>query len=664
MSVIEPRTFPSYAFGPFVLDGAERLLWRGDEVVALTPKVFETLFVLVENHGRVVTKNVLMETLWPDVFVEESSLTQNISLLRKALGNGQADQVYVETIPKRGYRFVAPVTEVKSECPTNFSLSSDLGKTSSSDLDETSVDVDETLSSDPDKTLPSDFDKLKLVGHRRWLRWQSLAVLFCVVAVSVGALFWWRTRTAARHPGFALKSVAVLPFKTVGGDGDTELLALGMANSVILKLTHVDQLTVLPTSSVFKYIGGERDALAIGKKLGVDAVLDGTVQRSGDQVRVTAQLINLKDGKTIWSGQFDEQYRSIFCLQDSVSELLAGDLRLQVLSLRAKSDSKPITRDAEAYQAYLKGLYFWNQRSKETLPKAIEHLQQAVDKDENFAVAHALLADCYHISPGILRSNPDEAAAARQKAETAALRAIALDETLAEAHTVMAGILANRGDGDGASKEYRQALLLNPGYATAHVRYAHFLFARLDLEGAVRETRQAQALDPMSPVTNAALGYMLMMDREWEGSIQYLQRSLELNPDATQSRISLGLAYLHCGRNDEAVAEFSKVAEQDPVSSQMSLALTYAKLGRRDEAHKLVAEVLRSAHREQASNYDLVTIYFALGEKERGFALLRKSTLSWHEKALLKLDPEMDDVRSEPRFEAIVNKQFYPEQRS
>jgi tetratricopeptide (TPR) repeat protein len=154
------------------------------------------------------------------------------------------------------------------------------------------------------------------------------------------------------------------------------------------------------------------------------------------------------------------------------------------------------------------------------------------------------------------------------------------------------------------------------------------------------------------------------MNRQWEGSIPYLQRSLELNPDATQSRISLGLAYLHCGRNDEAVAEFSRVAVQDPLSSQMNLALTYAKLGRRDEAHKLVGEVLRSAHRDQARNYELVTIYFALGDKERGFELLRKSQLSWTEKALLKLDPELDDVRSEPKFEAIVNKQFYPEQSS
>lgn len=663
MSAIERKTSPSYAFGPFVLNGTERLLLRGDEVVALTPKVFETLFVLVENHGRVLTKSVLMEVLWPDAFVEESSLSQNISLLRKALGNGQADQVYVETIPKRGYRFVAPVTEV-IEVNELRELKADTAETQAGQT--APVNLSEAKTTEPGSAtiaVPPTPVASGAASVRRRLGWRALAALFCIIAVTAGMLYWWRVRTT-RQPAFALKSIAVLPFKTVGADGETELLALGMANSVILKLTRVEQLTVLPTSSVFKYIGGTRDAISVGNELGVDAVLDGTVQRSGDQVRVTAQLITLKDGKTIWSGKFDEQYRDIFCLQDTVSELLAGDLRLQVLSLRAKSDSKPITRDAEAYQAYLKGLYFWNQRSKETLPKAIEHLQQAVDKDGNFAIAQALLADCYHISSGILRSNPEQAATDRQRAETAAMKAIALDETLAEAHTVMAGILANRGDGDGASKEYRRALLLNPSYATAHVRYAHFLFARLDLDGAVRETRQAQTLDPMSPVTNAALGYMLMMNRQWEGSIQYLKRSLELNPDATQSRISLGLAYLHCGRSDEAMTEFSKVADQDPVSSQMNLALTYAKLGRRDEAHKLVGDVLRSGHRDQASNYDLVTIYFALGEKERGFALLRKSTLSWHEKALLKLDPELDNVRSERKFEAIVNKQFYPEQSS
>jgi DNA-binding winged helix-turn-helix (wHTH) protein/TolB-like protein/Tfp pilus assembly protein PilF len=660
MSASERKTFPSYAFGPFVLNGAERLLLRGDEVVALTPKVLETLFVLVENHGRVLTKNVLMEALWPDCFVEESSLTQNVSLLRKALGNGQADQVYIETIPKRGYRFVAPVIEV-SEVFKAIEMNADTPReqlAGRAPAEAASVKRESTSGAGTLSTLLG----LRIVRHSS--RWRTLVAVSCLLAVSAGMFYWWRVQTGNRKLAVAPKSVAVLPFKTVGANGETELLALGMADSVILKLSKVQQLTVLPTSAVFKYIGGERDALSIGHELGVDAVLDGTVQRWGDQVRVTAQLISLKDGKTLWSGQFDEKYRDIFCLQDSVSGLLAGDLRLQVLSLQAKSESRPITRDAEAYQEYLTGLYFWNQRSRETLPKAIEHLLRAVSKDEKFALAHALLADCYHVSPGILKSDPAAAATARQKAEAAAIRALELDETLAEAHTVMAGILANRGDGDGASREYRRALILNPGYATAHVRYAHFLFALLDLDGAVREARQAQALDPMSPITNAALGYMLTMNRQWEGSIPYLQRSLELNPDAIQGRISLGLAYLHCGRNDEAVAEFARVANQDPVSSQINLALTYAKLGRRDEAHKLVGEVLRSSQRKQASNYDLVTIYFALGEKERGFALLQKSTLNWTEKALLKLDPELDNVRSEPKFEAIVSKQFYPEQSS
>jgi DNA-binding winged helix-turn-helix (wHTH) protein/TolB-like protein/Tfp pilus assembly protein PilF len=635
MSVIERKTFPAYAFGPFVLDGTERLLLRGDEVVALTPKVLETLFVLVENRGRVLTKNVLMEALWRDTFVEESSLVQNISLLRKALGNGHSDQVYIETIPKRGYRFVAEVREITAEsAELQFNRSA------------------QTPLVEPVK--PLELSRVPHVG--RWFKWPALVALFCVIAVAV-SMFWWRVRTTQERSRVDLRTVAVLPFKTVGAEGDTELLALGLADSVILKLTRLPQISVLPTSAVFKYIGGEKDALSVGRELGVDAVLEGTVQRSGDRVRVTAQLITLKDGKTIWSGKFDEQYRDIFCLQDSVSELFAGDVRLQVLNLQAKSQPKPITRNAEAYQAYLMGLYFWNKRSSETLPKAIEYLQRAVDRDESFAVAYALLADCYHVYAGTLKNDPAMAMIARQGEEAAATRAIELDETLAEAHTVFAGILANKGDGNGALKEYRRALLLNPNYATAHVRYAYFLFVRRELDNAVAEARQARDLDPTSPITNTTLGYMLLMNRQCEESIPYFHRALELDPTATASRIDLGSAQLQCGRYSDAVTEFSTVASQDPVSSQLNLALTYAKLGRRAQAHKLIGEALRSPGRQQVSKYDLATIYVALGEKERAFGILRQSTFSWLEKGKLKFDPQLDKVRSEPRFESIVNEQ-------
>jgi DNA-binding winged helix-turn-helix (wHTH) protein/TolB-like protein/Tfp pilus assembly protein PilF len=640
MSVIERKMFPSYVFGPFLLNGTERLLLHGDEVVTLTPKVLETLFVLVENHGRVLTKAVLMEALWPDAFVEESSLVQSISLLRKALGNGPADQVYIETISKRGYRFVAQVRELNGD-PAETQSPRAAPATNPERLE-----AGEPLSSP------------RYTAVKSWRRWQTLAAVVCVVAVSLSMFYWWRVRAAQRQRSFDLRSVAVVPFKTVGAEGEAELLALGMADSVILKLTRLEHISVLPTSSVFKYLGAEKDALTIGRELGVDAVLDGTVQRSGDRVRVTAQLITLKDKKTIWSGTFDEEYRSIFCLQDSVSELFADEVRLQVLNLRAKSQARPITRDAEAYQAYLMGLYFWNRRTAENLPKAIEYLQQAVDRDSSFATAYALLADSYHVYGGLMKSDKEAIGTARQKAEAAATRAIQLDETIAEAHIVLGGLLADKGDGDGASKEYRRALLLNPNNATAHVRYAYFLFVRLELDNAVREARQAQQLDPASAITNAGLGYMLMMNRQFEESIPYLHRSLELNPEATSSRINLGLAQLHCGRYNEALAEFSTLASQDAISSQMNRALTYAKLGRRNEVHKLIGEVSRSPGRDQVSNYDLATIYVALGETERAFQILRRSSFSWLEKGQLRFDPELDNVRSEPRFEAIFRKQY------
>lgn len=643
MDVTERKTLPSYAFGPFVLSGTERVLRRGDELVSLTPKVVETLFVLVQNRGNVLTKNYLMETLWPDAFVEESSLAQNISLLRKALGNGQADQVYIETLSKRGYRFVAEVQEIPLRAE---GMQSDA---SQPPLNDEAVGIPTSAITSEPMSPPYNGRSLT-----RWMSWKNLAAIACLIAVSITTLYWWRL-AARKQESIALKSVAVLPFKTVGSESETELWGLGMADSVILKLAGLEQVTVLPTSSVFKYMTSDKNVLAIGRELGVDAVLDGTVQRTADQVRVTAQLITVKDGKTIWSGKIDEKSNNVFCLQDTVSELLAEELRLQVLKRARKSQSKPITRDPEAYQSYLAGLDLWHRRSAETLPKAIEHFQHAVEKDPSFALAHALLADCYYVNRN---SQQDSNVSMISKAEASAIRAIELDEALAEGHTVLAGVLANKDDGDGATREYKRALALDPNYATAHLRYSYFLLAVLDLEGAVREAKRSQELDPNSPLTNATLGFMLMTDRRYEESVAYYNRSLELNPNAIPSRVNLGLAHLHCGRYDEAIAQFSSVAELDPVVSKMNLAFANAKVGRKEEARKLVGQLIASLPNDQATNYALITIYAALGDHDKAFAILRKSSFDRMQKALLKFDPDLDSLRAEPEFEVLINQRY------
>jgi DNA-binding winged helix-turn-helix (wHTH) protein/TolB-like protein/Flp pilus assembly protein TadD len=645
MFAVEPQKLPSYAFGSFILDSTQRLLLRDSEVVALPPKVLETLFILVENHGRILSKNELMDALWPDTFVEESSLSQNISLLRKALGKSECDPVFIETIPKRGYRFVAAVSET-----TPDTLDPDSTTCLTSDLNESPSTAEH---------LSAGFQEFTRVA--RWQSWPALLAVFCIVAASAGLFFWWGVRTTVQR-GIGVKSVAVLPFKTVGALRDTELLQLGLTDSVILKLSRLDQITILPTSSIFKYLDVDQDALSMGRELGVDAVLDGTVQRANDRVRVTAHLITLRDGKTVWTGKFDLPYRDTFCLQDSLSDLLAEDVRLQVLNLQRKYESKPITRDAQAYEDYVKGLYLWNKRSSEPLSKAIAHLQLAVNRDSNFALAHALLADCYYVYSGTLKGDEQAARIAGQNAEAAARTAIQLDETLAEAHTALAGIMANRGDGEGASNEYRRALALNPGYATAHSRYSYFLLALLDLDGAVREARQAQQLDPRSPITNATLGYMLLMDRNYEESVFYSQTALELNGEAVAPRINLGLAQLHRKHHEDAITEFKRLAASDSVSSQINLALAYAKLGRQEESRKLIDEVMRSANRAHVNQFDLAVVYSAQGKSKKALEILRTATLSWLEKARLKLDPDLDELRSDPAFAAIVNEQFYPTQ--
>jgi TolB-like protein len=309
-----------------------RLLLRNGKAVPLAPKVFETLVILVESSGHTLEKDELMKRLWPDTFVEESSLAQNIFQLRKALKEGRSGRRYIETVPKRGYRFSADVRKI---------MQSD----------------DEAASSYP--------------TNGRFLIKED-------------------------ETGLAVKSLVVLPFKPLGeNESVDEYLGLGMADATIIKLSGLRQLVVVPTSTMFKYAWRKNDPQAVGRKLGVDAVLQGTIQRAGERVRVTVQLISLNDGKTVWSGKFDEHFTDIFAVQDSISEQVAGALALRITGAERRHLRKRYTENTEAYQAYLMGLFFWNKKSKEGLNKALEYFQQAIEKDPNYALAYAGLADSY-----------------------------------------------------------------------------------------------------------------------------------------------------------------------------------------------------------------------------------------------------------------------------
>ncbi|HSE31549.1 MAG TPA: winged helix-turn-helix domain-containing protein [Pyrinomonadaceae bacterium] len=622
------RPLSFYEFGPFRINVTERLLQHGDELVPLSPKVFDTLLILVENHGHVVEKRELMDQLWPDTFVEESSLTQNISLLRRALTSNDTDRQYIETIPKRGYRFIGDVNQLNE---------------SHDELTETSLVRD-----------AQDRESVMLTQHRGRSRTNlylaAIAVCVLLAVIAFGYRFKRRTATA----GLAGKSIAVLPFKTIGTNGESELLGLGMADALIIRLSRLDELTVLPTGSVFRFTDQDKDAIAIGKQLGVDAVLDGTVQRQGDTVRVTAQLIRLSDGKTVWSAKYDERQSNIFVLQDSISEQLATSLIPELSASTKKTLWVKSTTNADAYQAYLMGVNFWNRRTKDNLAKAINYLEQAVAKDPEFALAHAILADCYFLSgTDEYRSRPIDEALAR--AESSADRALHIDDSIAEAHTVKACIHMNRRQTDEAGTEFRRAIELNPTYSVAHLRYAYFLMFGLRLEEGVSHMRRAQQLDPASPVPNAALGGILLTARQTDESIKYSQRALELEPTLMAARMNLGEAYLAKGMFKEGIQELAKLPQTDDEYLMMEKAYAYAVAGRREEALKGMAALQKQVG-DKGAPYSYACIYAALGEKDKAFEWLEKINLNRVMLSSLKYDWQLDSLRKDARFNDFLKR--------
>ena len=631
-----------YEFGPFRLNVTERLLQRSDAEVPLTPKVVDTLVVLVENSGHVLGKDELMSELWPDSFVEESSLTQNISLLRKALSeNGNGEQ-YIETIPKRGYRFVARVHEIVPAA----------GELLIQERTSTHIVIEEQTDSGAHAAIAATASSFNpSSAQRRKFGYAVAVILILILAVPV--FYYVAVRNRASGEILNAKSIAVLPFKTVGAGSDNEVLGLGMADAIILRLSRDSRRTVLPTSSVFKYANNDSDALSAGHALGVDAVLAGTVQRDGDRVRVTAQLITLDDGKTLWSGTFEQDYSSVFTLQDSIAEKLSAALQPE----RTTNDqalAKHATDNHEAYQAYLMGLYFWSRRTKPNLSKAIDYFEEAVSKDPTFALAFAHLADCYYLSYQTPYSlfRLDEGLS---RADAAATRALQLDDLVPEAHMVKAGVLAQQAAYEKADQEFQRALQLNPNHATAHLRYGYFLFFSSRLNECVAQMKLAQELDPVSPISNTALGYALSMARDPDGAIKFFVKAIELQPETVVAHFDLGQVYADKRMFDLALTEFEKIQAAEPTLNTQGRAYVYALAGRKEEARAAIKQLESTKDGQAVTYYDIAVLYGALGDKDTAFQFLGKIVPRRFNLAKLRFDPQLDVLRGDPRFVEIVN---------
>ena len=473
MEAIENKGFV-YEFGDFVLDPNEKTLFVSGQPIHLPAKEFETLLLLVRHNGHALTKEEMISAIWQDSFVEEGNLAKQISRLRKVFNTGGEE--LIETIPKHGYRFkVTDLRRRESDALEPVIVEKRTVKRVRLDLpgsEDGQMSPVAKLSRPQYETRP----------NAVWVG----AGLLIIAAVSAG-LYLWLSGTR-QSPAPVVKSLAVLPFKPVASDDSDEYLRLGLTDALITKLSNLKQVVVRPTNAVRNF--GDRDPLAAGRELSVDAVLDGNVQRVGQQVRVTVQLVNVRDGSLLWGGKFDEKFTDIFSVQDAISEQVARALEPGLTGEERTLLAKRHTASADAHHAYVLGRIFWNKRTAKDFEQAIVHFDDAIQKNPNYALAYAGLADSYSL---LADYQGAPAPQSYEKARAAALKALELDDSLAEAQTSLAYVSMYRDwDWEGAERRYRLAIARNPNYATAHQWYAEFLTAMGRFDDALAAIRRAK----------------------------------------------------------------------------------------------------------------------------------------------------------------------------
>jgi TolB-like protein/DNA-binding winged helix-turn-helix (wHTH) protein/Tfp pilus assembly protein PilF len=608
----------SYEFGPYRLNPAQQLLVMGTRKIPLTPKAFHTLLVLVENQGRVVSKEELLEKVWPDTFVEEASLTQNVFTLRKQLGDDRGEAIYIETIPKRGYRFVAVVRLIEER---------------------------EELTLGPDSFRPRP-------GFTSFLLRLCLAVL--AVLLVAGTLWWWSsTSHAALHPQKVM--LAVLPVQNLTGNPDKDYISDGMTEEVVARLGSANpgKLGVIARTSSMAYKNTNKTVSQIGHELGVDYILESSIRSNGERLSVTAQLIRTTDQTHIWAQVYDKHVGDILSVQDDVARTVAREIQVSLLSGEAAHGTSATNPDA--YDAYLKGRFYWNKRTRESMTAALKYFQEATEKDPDYAPSYAGLSDTYQIMVMWSQISLQDGLT---RGRAAAEKAIALDDRLAEAHTSLASLKESFDwDWAGAEAEYKRALDLNPNYATGHHWYAEFLAGHARFEQAAAEMNKALELDPISPVIATTVAEMSCRTGHCKEAIDQYQRVLQMHPGYSQASYLLAEAYARLGRYDEAIAQIDRakaLPDLNPGWASATRAYAAAMSGRRQEALSLLARVRKETNRQYV-DYMLATVYASLGNTDEAFASLERARRV-HDVSLLlvQADYRLDTLKGDPRFKGFL----------
>lgn len=503
-------------------------------------------------------------------------------------------------------------------------------------------------------------DSFKSIAPRRMGSWSqrtklSMAVAAILLLALAVFLVYRFTRPNALTQQAKIQSIAVLPFKPLSANGD-QYLELGMADALITRLSNVRQLQVRPTSAVLKYTATP-DVLAAGRELNVDAVLDGRIQREGDKLRVTAQLIRISDGAVLWFGKFDEDFKGIFAVQDSISERLVGELAMKLTTEEKELLTKRYTENTAAYQAYLKGRYFWNKWSEHGFDKAIENFEAALKEDPTYAPAYAGLADSF-ATQGYLNTKPPSEA--YPKAEAAARKSLALDENLGEAHLALAKIkLLYDWDVNGARQELERALALIPNSADVHGFYGVYLVIIGELDQALIERTRMQELDPASAFATVNVGWSYFYQHDYDHAIEQYRKALELDPNYIVAQEALGTAYLRKGMHAEAVEAYLKEKAIAGVPTEIIAPFrqAYEAGGIKGYWQKELEQAQERVKQGRGSSRRLAHIYTELGDKDQAFAWLEKAVVERNSLLIfLKTDPIFDALRDDPRFEDLLRR--------
>ena len=634
------QTSEFYEFGRFRVKSDERVLLREGELVPLTPKAFDILLTLLENDGRIVHKEDLMKKVWPNTFVEEGNLTQNVSLLRKALGESANGPQFIETVPRRGYRFVASVSKI------NGTNREQLREIPNKPLPSS------VPSSLPEKPTPA-LRKLELETRNLKLetisrRAPAVALTLAAVLATVVGIAYLGGRDKAGASTTAIQSIAVLPFVDDSPDADAEFLDDEIAESLVNSLTKLPKLRVVPRSVMVSYKGRNVDPRKVGEELNVRAVVTGRVHRHGDTISIQADLIDLDSVSQIWGQHYDRRLSDILLVQEEISRDIFENLRLKLNVEEQKQ--------LEAYRLYLKGRNAWNKRTPEGLEQGIDYFQQAINTDPNYAAAYAGLADCYNMQVIYGVDQPKEGF---PKAKEAAVKALEMDETLAEAHTSLA-FIKFRWDRDRveAEREFQLAIKYKPAYAPAHQWYSSYLVALERFDEAVAEARRTQELEPLSFIASSHLGWILYLSGRNDEAIATCTKILNLDPNSFPARRYLGLAYEQKGMYPQAVEEFQKGVKLS--GSPLMLALlghAYAASGKTAEARQVLTDLHELQTRRYVSPYTVAAIYTGLGERDQAFKWLERA---YEERDVwlmnLKVDPVFAKLRADKRFQDLLTR--------